>query len=209
MSKRAPKTENIYSSAYVQALEQEYCSSCSAVIASSCCVSSHGLGYRVVSRIYEGGRRAVYTATVGAMLANNMVLPAYGATNTVSAGSSAVGMKIGGSNTYNQLDVYGTTSNTAVYIGGTENVYDGGTTNGTVVFGSDIEAMGVQNLFSGGISYDTVLSGGVQNVSTGGKASGTVISSGGSLVINRGKAYYTPIGGRMLVQPLTVAEATV
>ena len=69
--------ENIYSSACIQALEQEYCSSCSAAVISPCLVSSHGLGARIMSRIYDGGRKAVYTAAVGAMLANNMVVPAY------------------------------------------------------------------------------------------------------------------------------------
>ena len=42
MSKHSPKVENIYSSACIQALEQEYCSSCSAAVVSSCLVSSHG-----------------------------------------------------------------------------------------------------------------------------------------------------------------------
>lgn len=59
-------------SQYIDELEQLYCSSRSAAVVSSCCVSSHGLGARMVSRIYNGGRKAVYTATVGAMLVNNM-----------------------------------------------------------------------------------------------------------------------------------------
>ena len=76
--KRRP-SENIYSSAVIQALEQEYCCSRSAaVLSSSCLVSSHGLGARLMSRIYNGGRQAVYTATVGAMLVNNIATPVYG-----------------------------------------------------------------------------------------------------------------------------------
>ena len=95
MSKHhSPQEDNIYSSACIQALEWEYCSSCSAAVVSSCLVSSHGYGARVVSRIYHGGRRVMYTATVAAMLANNMALPAYGRTvqeGEVLSGASIVG----------------------------------------------------------------------------------------------------------------------
>ena len=57
----------------------------SAVIG-SCIVSSRSIGERIVSRIYYGGRKAAYTAAIGAMIANNLNLPAYAANYTVASG---------------------------------------------------------------------------------------------------------------------------
>ena len=153
MSKRNRHTEDIYSSSFIQALEQEYCTSCSAaVVSSGCVVSSHGLGARLVSRIYHGGRKAVYTATVGAMLANNLTPYAAAATVTVSAGEVSAGMVVSSGT---QLDVYGKTSGTKVYSRGYENIFSGGSAQGTTV-----DTSGYQRVFSGGTANSTTLIGG-------------------------------------------------
>ena len=185
MSKRTHQPENIYSSACVQALEEQYCSSCSAAVVSSCCVSSHGLGYRVVSRIYDGGRRVVYTATVGAMLANNMAMP-------VHAGSV--------------ITVNGTTSSGLVIPNGTEyiiQVTNGGMTISTVVnrIGTAVTGIGTESVYLGGkTSGTTVNSGGVQTVtrenandSRGGSAYSTTINSGVTQCVYEGIATHTTI----------------
>ena len=64
MSDNRQNKQDIYTSCYIQQLEEAYCTSRSAAVVSSCLVSSQGLGARVVSRIYNGGRKALYTATV-------------------------------------------------------------------------------------------------------------------------------------------------
>ena len=150
MSKHhSPQEDNIYSSACIQALEQEYCSSCSAAVVSSCLVSSQGYGARVVSRIYHGGRRAVYTATVAAMLANNMALPAYGAGTYVSAGKTVTGATI-------------TSGNSQI-------IYSAGVANSTTIYG------GLQVVSSGGVATNTTMyQDGWQFVSSGGVASNPI-----------------------------------
>lgn len=154
MSKHSPKVENIYSSACIQALEQEYCSSCSAAVVSSCLVSSHRYGARLVSRIYNGGRRAVYTAAVGAMLANNTALPAYGAGTYVSAGKTVTGATI-------------TSGNSQI-------IYSAGVADSTTIYG------GLQVVSSGGVATNTTMyQDGWQFVSSGGVASNTTINPGG------------------------------
>lgn len=155
MSKHhSPQEENIYSSACIQALEQEYCSSCSAAVVSSCIVS-RGFGERLVSRIYNGGRRAVYTAAVGAMLANNTALPAYGAGTYVSAGKTVTGATI-------------TSGNSQI-------IYSAGVADSTTIYG------GLQVVSPGGVATNTTMSqDGWQFVSSGGVASNTTINPGGS-----------------------------
>ncbi|MBO4675152.1 MAG: hypothetical protein J5601_03585, partial [Elusimicrobiaceae bacterium] len=195
MSKRTHQPENIYSSACIQALEEQYCSSCSAAVVSSCCVSSHGLGYRVVSRIYDGGRRAVYTATVGAMLANNMALPAYadGEHVVVSAGQTSTGLVMPNGNGAYVIQVKGgTTSNTvlestgpAISQRGVESVYLGGKAYGTTVNSGTTQTVTREdaNDSKGGSAYNTVINGGTQYVYAG-ITSGTVINSGGRQTVN-------------------------
>ena len=210
MSKRySPQEENIYSSACIQALEQEYCSSCSAAVVSSCLVSSHGYGARVVSRIYNGGRRAVYTATVAAMLANNMALPAYGATTYVSAGETVSGATITSGNSQIIYSA-GVASDTTISRGGMQEVSSGGKAYNTVqhsggnvnvtVYGGDTEnyvsgtnasgeAFGLQN----GVASNFILySGGSQDVFFGGVASNTTINEFGSQAVFSAVASDTP-----------------
>jgi len=182
MSKRRHSEENIYSSAVIQALEQEYCSSCSAAVVSSCClVSSHGLGARVMSRIYHGGRQAVYTATVAAMLVQNMAVPAYGAAYTVSAGETSSGL-VTQYNSNTPLNVYGTTNNTIVSSGGQEILYSGGVANGTTV-----NSGGTQSISNGGIANSAVVNGsGWQVISAGGVANSAIINSRGYQIVENG-----------------------
>lgn len=180
MSKHhSPKVENIYSSACIQALEQEYCSSCSAAVVSSCLVSSHGYGARLVSRIYNGGRRAVYTAAVGAMLANNTALPAYGAGTYVSAGKTVTGATITSGNSQIIYSA-GVADSTTIY-GGLQVVSPGGVATNTTM-----SQDGWQFVSSGGVASNTTINPGGQRVSAGGVANTTIINSGGAQHLQSG-----------------------
>ncbi len=180
MSKRySPPEENIDSGAYIQALEQEYCSSCSAAVVSSCLVSSHGYGARVVSRIYHGGLRAVYTATVAAMLANNMALPAYGAGTYVSAGKTVTGATITSGNS--QIIYSAGVANSTTIYGGLQVVSSGGVATNTTMYQD-----GWQFVSSGGVASNTTINPGGQRVSAGGVANTTIINSGGAQHLQSG-----------------------
>ena len=178
MSKHSPKVENIYSSACIQALEQEYCSSCSAAVVSSCIVS-RGFGERLVSRIYNGGRRAVYTAAVGAMLANNTALPAYGAGTYVSAGKTVTGATITSGNSQIIYSA-GVADSTTIY-GGLQVVSPGGVATNTTM-----SQDGWQFVSSGGVASNTTINPGGQRVSAGGVANTTIINSGGAQHLQSG-----------------------
>ena len=207
MSKHpSPQEDNIYSSACIQALEQEYCSSCSAAVVSSCLVSSQGYGARVVSRIYNGGRRAVYTATVAAMLANNMALPAYGATTYVSAGETVSGATLYRTDSQYILSA-GVASDTTV-SGGSQWVSSGGVASATT-----INSDGVQEVSSGGMANTTTInSGGSQLVSFGGVADDTTINEDGwQYVHSGGVASTTTINrfGRQIVDGGVASDTTI
>lgn len=179
MSKHhSPQEENIYSSACIQALEQEYCSSCSAAVVSSCIVS-RGFGERLVSRIYNGGRRAVYTAAVGAMLANNTALPAYGAGTYVSAGKTVTGATITSGNSQIIYSA-GVADSTTIY-GGLQVVSSGGVATNTTMYQD-----GWQFVSSGGVASNTTINPGGQRVSSGGVANTTIINSGGAQHLQSG-----------------------
>lgn len=179
MSKRySPPEDNIYSSACIQALEQEYCSSCSAAVVSSCIVS-RGFGERLVSRIYNGGRRAVYTAAVGAMLANNTALPAYGAGTYVSAGKTVTGATITSGNSQIIYSA-GVADSTTIY-GGLQVVSPGGVATNTTM-----SRDGWQFVSSGGVASNTTINPGGQRVSAGGVANTTIINSGGAQHLQSG-----------------------
>lgn len=179
MSKRySPQEENIYSSACIQALEQEYCSSCSVAVVSSCIVS-RGFGERLVSRIYNGGRRAVYTAAVAAMLANNMALPAYGAGTYVSAGKTVTGATITSGNSQIIYSA-GVADSTTIY-GGLQVVSSGGVATNTTMYQD-----GWQFVSSGGVASNTTINPGGQRVSAGGVANTTIINSGGAQHLQSG-----------------------
>ena len=179
MSKHhSPQEENIYSSACIQALEQEYCSSCSAAVVSSCIVS-RGFGERLVSRIYNGGRRAVYTAAVAAMLANNMALPAYGAGTYVSAGKTVTGATITSGNSQIIYSA-GVADSTTIY-GGLQVVSSGGVATNTTMYQD-----GWQFVSSGGVASNTTINPGGQRVSAGGVANTTIINSGGAQHLQSG-----------------------
>lgn len=179
MSKHhSPQEENIYSSACIQALEQEYCSSCSAAVVSSCIVS-RGFGERLVSRIYNGGRRAVYTAAVGAMLANNTALPAYGAGTYVSAGKTVTGATITSGNSQIIYSA-GVADSTTIY-GGLQVVSSGGLATNTTMYKD-----GWQFVSSGGVASNTTINPGGQRVSAGGVANTTIINSGGAQHLQSG-----------------------
>ena len=178
MSKHhSPQEENIYSSACIQALEQEYCSSCSAAVVSSCIVS-RGFGERLVSRIYNGGRRAVYTAAVGAMLANNTALPAYGAGTYVSAGKTVTGATITSGNS--QIIYSAGVADSTTIHGGAQYVSAGGVASATTIHG------GTQYVSAGGTALETTIHGGEQYVSAGGVASNTTINEGGLQNVSSG-----------------------
>lgn len=179
MSKHhSPQEENIYSSACIQALEQEYCSSCSAAVVSSCIVS-RGFGERLVSRIYNGGRRAVYTAAVAAMLANNTALPAYGAGTYVSAGKTVTGATITSGNSQIIYSA-GVADSTTIY-GGLQVVSSGGVATNTTMYQD-----GWQFVSSGGVASNTTINPGGQRVSAGGVANTTIINSGGAQHLQSG-----------------------
>ena len=180
MSKRySPPEENIDSGVCIRALEQEYCSSCSAAVVSSCLVSSHGYGARLVSRIYNGGRRAVYTAAVGAMLANNTALPAYGAGTYVSAGKTVTGATITSGNSQIIYSA-GVADSTTIY-GGLQVVSSGGLATNTTMYKD-----GWQFVSSGGVASNTTINPGGQRVSAGGVANTTIINSGGAQHLQSG-----------------------
>ncbi|MBO7191239.1 MAG: autotransporter outer membrane beta-barrel domain-containing protein [Elusimicrobiaceae bacterium] len=208
------ETENIYESEVVQALEQIYCSSCSAAVVSSCLVSSHGLGARVVSRIYDGGRKAVYTATATAMLLQNMAPAAQAAESSavVSSGQIATGLVMpDGDVSLLKVLSGGTTIDTVLNSTGSEYVSNGGSDvnitinsgaeqrvyGGGVATGATINGGGTQTLSgtsSGGTALDTVINGGLQKVTKYGVASNThILEGGGQNIWNNGSAIGTTI----------------
>ena len=203
MSKRLHNKEGIYNSGYIQNLEREYCSTCSAVVASSqLMLSSCGFGARVMSRIYEGGRRFMYTAAVGGMLLNNMAPAAMADTTVVSAGDISAGL---GAGEGSDILVYGTTSNTAL-SGGRETVYSGGVANSTTV-----DFFGNQHISSGGVANDTIVSiGGIQNISSGGVANSATINGGYQNIYSGGVANDTVVNsfGYQTVYTGGVANST-
>ena len=201
MSNRQHKqNENIYSSAIIQDLEQRYCSSCSAAVISPCLVSSRGFGERLVSRIYNGGRQAIYTATMGAMLANNMALPAYAASTTVLAGQTSTGLV---ANSGDMIAVYGVTSDTSINSAGSQFIYDGGKDYGAYING------GRQTIASGGSARGVHISAGMQYIDYNATAESTFISGGSQIV--EGIAYHTNIlsGGHQQVDAWGLANSTV
>ena len=169
MSKHLQQTENIYSSACIQALEQQYCSSCSAAVVSPCLVSSQGFGERIVSRIYNGGRQIAYTATVGAMLVNNMALPAY-ANKVVSPGQVLSNYTAEGE----QVNVKsrGKTVNLTLNSDGREYVSLGGSAHITT-----INSGGYQELRSAHATSTTINAGGHQRLEYS-EATTTIINGG-------------------------------
>nr|MCR5504969.1 hypothetical protein [Elusimicrobiaceae bacterium] len=81
------KNENIYTSRYIQSLEDVYCHSRSAV------TSEMGLSCGSASlptRIINGGKKAIYTATMTAMLLNNMAPQAWADDPPTSIGPGQV-----------------------------------------------------------------------------------------------------------------------
>jgi len=207
-TKRHQQTENIYSSACIQALEQQYCSSCSAAVISPCLVSSQGFGERIVSRIYNGGRQIAYTATVGAMLVNNLATPAY-ANRVVSPGQVLSNYTAEGE----RVDVKsrGKTVNLTLNSDGREFVSAGGSAHITTINSGGYQELrsahatsttinagghqrlehseatttiingGLQTLYHNGtVARDTIInSGGIQRVYQNTSATGTIINSGG------------------------------
>ena len=213
MSKHHHSQEDIYTSQVVQALEQKYCSSCSAAVVSSCLVSSHGLGARVVSRIYDGGRKAVYTAAVAAMMVQNLTPDALAASMNVSGeGASVSGLTIPGSG-YDLLKVWsgGSTIGTKLSAGGSEYVSSGGLASGT-----QISEGGLQKVYYGGTVRNTVISeGGTQTLfgnatsSAGGVAIGTIISGGTQNITSYAVASNTQIvTGTQNISKYAVASDT-
>lgn len=205
MSNRRHIDVPVYSSACRQALEQQYCSSCSAAVGSSACVvSSQGFGARLISRVYYGGRQAIYTATVGAMLVNNLAIPAYGETSTVPAGSTVSGVVLsatGEGEIADRLYVYGATVSTVIGNWGIEVIQsDGGATSATIMSGGSqiisgggvvshtlLNEGGYQEIQSGGIAYYTSLYDNAdQHVSDGGSAVSNVMMSGGTQYVSSG-----------------------
>ena len=133
--------DNIYTSRYIQDLENYYCDSRSAVT-SACCSAN------LPTRIINGGKKAIYTATMAAMLLNN-TMPAY-ANLTVSAGQTSSGLTVGtdpSNDVVNRLHNYGTTISTTVNSGGYETISNGGVASDTT-----INAGGRQYIYSGGIA---------------------------------------------------------
>ena len=201
MSKRQHKQdENIYSSAIILKLEQQYCSSCSAAVISPCLASSRGFGERLVSRIYNGGRQVIYTATMGAMLANNMALPAYAASTTVSAEQTSTGLV---ADSGDMIAVYGVTSDTSIKSGGSQFIYDGGKDYNAHISG------GRQTIASGGSARGVHISAGSQYIDYNATAESTFISGGSQIV--EGIAYHTNIlsGGHQQVDAWGLANSTV
>ena len=187
--------ENIYSSQIIQALEQKYCSSCSAAVVSSCLVSSQGLGARVVSRIYDGGRKAVYTAAVAAMMAQNLTPAAYAASMVVSNGETSTGLVMPNSSGVTDLKISngGTTISTTLNDTGKEIILGGGVASGTIINAGGSQAVSGNNT-SNGRAIDTVINGGKQTVAKNGVANSTHISEGGvQSVLNSGVAIGTQI----------------
>ena len=133
--------------------------------------AEHGAIYNAASRIIiDGGRKALQTAALGGMLAQNFTVPVYagnssgvivsaGRTVTVSAGETWTG-------TY--VPLYTQSMSTAIL-----NVY--GKTSRTF-----ISSYGIEYILNGGVAHSTVVhSGGYQIVSSGGIAKRTTVGSGG------------------------------
>ena len=178
------KNENIYTSRYIQGLEDIYCHSRSAVTSVGLSCGSTTLPTRIIN----GGKRAIYTATMAAMLLNNTI-PAYATDYTVSAGETVSGYTVGkdpSNSVVSKLFNYGTAINTTLNSGGYEYVYDGGVANGTTINGN-----GSQYVSSGGTANDTALNGGYQFVYDGGVVSGTVNEGGIMLISSGGTAINT------------------
>ena len=227
MSKHHHSQEDIYTSQVVQALEQKYCSSCSAAVVSSCLVSSQGLGARVVSRIYDGGRKAVYTAAVAAMMVQNLTPGAYAASSkVVSNGETSTGLvmpdgditdlriSLGGTTISTVLEsggrelVSGKTSGTTINESAEQRVYKTGVASDTVINAGGSQLLGSGST-SGGTAIATVINGGVQSVTRNGIASNTQILEGGvQSVWNNGSASDTHISAGGTQQIASGGSAT-
>jgi len=174
------KNENIYTSRYIQGLEDVYCHSRSTVTSEmglSCCSANFP------TRIINGGKKAIYTATMTAMLLNNTI-PAY-VDLTVYAGQTSSGLTVGANPVNSVVSVlanYGSTINTFISYGGQEHIYDGGIANGTT-----ISSYGQQHISNGAIASNTLIYYlGYQYVSLGGITSGTTIEEHGNQYIYSG-----------------------
>ena len=158
------KNENIYTSHYIQSLEEVYCHSRSAVTSVGLSCSSANLPTRIIN----GGKKAIYTATMTAMLLNNMALQAIGKNITVSSGVISSNLS---ARTRDNINVYGNTISTLIGKNGTENVYSGGITTKTIV-----GRLGHQVIFNAGTANSTILYvQGKQTVLSGGTASNTSV----------------------------------
>lgn len=185
MTRREKHQENIYTSRYIQELENNYCTSRSAI------VSQVGLSCgsaTLATRIINGGKRALYTAAVAGMLVNNMAPYGY-ADLIVNAGQTSTGLTVGidpSNDVVNILSNYGTTVGTVINSGGQEIIYNGGSATDAV-----IEANGVQNVSNGGSAIRVTNNGGTQNVSAGANTTSGEINSNGVQNVYGGAAYNT------------------
>jgi len=125
------KNENIYTSHCLQNLEDVYCNNRSAVTSAGLSCGSATLPTRIIN----GGKKVIYTATMAAMLLNN-IMPAY-ADLTVEANQISSGLTVG-TDTSNvvisRLDNYGTIIDTIINNGGSAYVYAGGVASGTTIY---------------------------------------------------------------------------
>ena len=165
--------ENIYTSRYIQELENTYCTSRSAIVSQaglSCASAS------LPTRIINGGKKILYTAAMTGMLINNIAPQAFAATTTVVAGDTSNGLI---ANNGDIIEVYGTTNNTTVNNNGKEIIYTAGLINGGIA-NSTIVNSGGDQILSGGVASNTQIKlGGTQHVSYGGMAVAAIVSGGG------------------------------
>ena len=205
MSKHRQEQEDIYSSACVQALELKYCSSCSAAVVSSCLVSSHGLGARLVSCVYHGGRRVVYTVTAAAMLVQNMAPAVKAADIYVSSGVTSSNLVM--SDGYIYVLSSGTTISTTLNQNGYEYISEGGVASGTTINNG-----GAQYIDLNGVANNTIVnSGGWQNVRGRGVASDTTIEADGVLDVGIGGSAVNVIqnsGGKIDMPAIISGDST-
>ena len=195
------KNENIYTSRYIQSLEDVYCHSRSAVTSEmglSCCSASWP------TRIIDGGKKVIYTATMTAMLLNNMAPQAWGG-DVVSVLTIDSNQSLHGSSIDWEKDEYGQYYIHYRYVHNYGKEYDftySGNSNSGKVFDSVREGGSSYRAILNASSYQT-LSG---TAAKSAYASGTSVYNNASQCLNEySVAYDTKIysGGSQFISANT------
>ena len=169
--------------------------------------------------ISTGGVQNIYAGAIDISLDSSTATIISGGTQNILSGYTLDTTATFLTFTSGTQNVYGTANNVTLASGTTQNVEDGGTTNGTIVSG------GAQHVLSGGTATGTtlnsgsqaidgtatgtIINGGTQYIGSGGKATGTTINSGTQTIYSGGTADATTIAGGIQAVYGTATNTTI